>query len=215
MKRTRIITIIAAIAIVVSIASVFAYYTTTADLLNTFTVGEVAIDLTEPLYDAEDSSKRSSLEPDSDITKDPIVTNEGVNDAFIFIEIVIPRENVMTANRSTGAKIDARLQELFTFSINNEWKQIESDGEGKYVFAYVGKDNSLSALKPGEMTTALFRDNKIHLINIVEGQGIQERQLNIPVTAYAIQSSDITEQDSDDPHTVWNILSNQKGGNTR
>lgn len=211
MKR-RIRIIIVAVAFIISIASVYAYYTASDNLLNTFTIGEVAIDLTEPQYDAEDSSKRSSLEPDSDITKDPMVTNEGANDAFIFIEVNIPRETVMTANRSTGAKIGARLQELFTFAVNNEWKQISTDSKGKYVFAYIGKDNKLSALKPGETTTVLFKNSKIHLINIIEGQDLQERQFNIPVTAYAIQSNDITGQDSSDPITVWNILSNQKGG---
>lgn len=212
MRRKKLITIIAALSVAISIASVYAYYTSTARLLNTFIVGNIDIELAEPLYDAENSNLRSAVAPDADITKDPVVTNEGTNDAFIFLEVCIPIETVMTANRSTGAKIPASQQELFTFNINNEWKQVSTDNEGRYVFAYVGDSNKLAALKPGETTTVLFKDNKVHLINIVEGQGIKEKQFNIPVTAYAIQADDITETDSDDPITVWNVLDNQKGG---
>ena len=212
-NKCKLIIILCA-SLIISVSSVFAYYTSTDRQINTFTVGSVDIELTEPLYDAESSEMRSALEPDSDVTKDPQVTNVGTNDAYVFIEVDIPRKDVITANKITGAKIDSRLQDLFTFNVGEDWVLVESDitnDSSKYVYGYV-TNNALIKLEPNETTTVLFDDGKVHLINIVEGQGLEEKTFNIPINAYAIQTEDITADDLSDPLAVWNILSNQKGG---
>ena len=139
-------------ALICSAGTVFAYYTSTDRLLNTFVVGDIDIELSEPLYDTKDASDRSALEPDSDITKDPQVTNIGTNDAYIFIEVNIPREDVITANRTTGAKIESSLQDLFVFNEGDGWQLISSDVFGdhsSYVYAYIEDSNHLCKLKPG------------------------------------------------------------------
>lgn len=208
------LTVILCVSLIVSVSSVFAYYTSTDRQINTFTVGSVDIELTEPLYDAESSEMRSALEPDSDVIKDPQVTNVGTNDAYVFIEVEIPRKDVITASRITGAKIDSRLQDLFAFNVSEDWMLVESDitnNSSKYVYGYA-TNNTLIKLEPNETTTVLFDDGKVHLINIVEGQGLEEKTFNIPIKAYAIQTEDITADDLSYPLAVWNILSNQKGG---
>lgn len=212
-NKCKLIIILCA-SLIISVSSVFAYYTSTDRQINTLTVGSVDIELTEPLYDAESSEMRSALEPDNDVTKDPQVINVGTNDAYVFIEVDIPRKDVITANRITGAKIDSRLQDLFTFSVSENWSLIASnitDSSSRYVYGYA-TNNSLIKLEPNETTPVLFEDGKIHLINIVEGQGLEEKVLNIPIKAYAIQTEDITANGLNDPLAVWNILSNQKGG---
>ena len=214
-RKRKALVILLVVALICSAGSVYAYYTSTDRLLNTFVVGDIDIELSEPLYEAEDASDRSALEPDSDIIKDPQVTNVGTNDAYIFIEVNIPREDVMTANRTSGAKITSRVQDLFDFSVSDGWQLVSSDVSGNhssYVYAYTEDSNHLCKLKPGETTTVLFKNNKIHLINIVEGQGIQEKQFNIPIIAYAIQAENITASDTDDPSEVWTVICNQKGG---
>ena len=83
-KITAIFLCVALVAIAIVGASL-AYFTDTKTATNTFTVGNVKIDLTEPSWNANDAH---SLMPGATFEKDPTITvAQGSQDAYVFLEI--------------------------------------------------------------------------------------------------------------------------------
>lgn len=162
-----------------SIGGVSAYLTDFDKADNQFTVGRVSIDLEEPGFKQEEQEK---IEPGKNIKKDPQIRNTGVNDAFVYLEVTIPMANVETASED-GVRLEAKNQELFSFQTSAEWTKLSDRKVGDnqiYVYAY----NQI--LKPEQTTDALF--DSVKFLNIIEGQ-IDRQKLNLPVRAYAIQTS--------------------------
>ena len=177
--KKKTLNIIAATAIVGALAAggTMAYLTDHAETTNEFTVGKVDIDLTEPNWRPDENKK---IEPSQVITKDPKITNNGINDAFVYLEVSIPVANVTTAN-ADGTRIEAKETELFSFAAKNDWTRIDKRKVGKsqvYTYSY----NKI--LKKGE-TTTLF--DTVTFANVIEGQ-LDTQNLQIPVRAYAIQT---------------------------
>lgn len=155
-----------------------AYLTDYDETVNEFTVGKVDIQLEEPNWNPDDTTK---IEPTQQIPKDPQVKNIGVNDAFVYLEVSIPMADVVTAD-AAGNRVESKNTELFTFKKKTDWTQLEEKNVGTdkvYTFAYN------RVLKPEETSTTLF--DTVTFANIVEGQ-LDTRQLEIPVRAYAIQT---------------------------
>lgn len=155
-----------------------AYLTDYDKTVNEFTVGKVDIELQEPNWKPEENTK---VEPSQQIRKDPQIKNIGVNDAFVYLEVSIPTEDVITAD-AAGNRIDKKNTELFTFTKKADWTQIEAKTSGKnrvYTFAYN------KVLKSGQTSSTLF--DTVTFANIIEGQ-LDTQQFTIPVRAYAIQT---------------------------
>lgn len=118
-KKRLILTSAAVLMIVAAaVGGMLAYLTDTDSVTNTFTVGEVNIDLTEPGYS---SQKAQDIVPNQTIKKDPTVTNIGENDAIVFLKVTVPVQNVATAELNgtltepkTGDQLTKKNQELFT-----------------------------------------------------------------------------------------------------
>lgn len=164
---------------VLLVGSSVAYLTDYDSAKNEFTVGKVDIDLKEPDWVPEDHTK---IEPGDDIKKNPQIKNNGVNDAFVYLQVSIPKDTVITSD-AQGNRLASANQQLFTFESNTGWTRIsleESENSAIYTYSYD------QILKPGETTSALF--DKVHFINLIEGQ-LDEQSLSIPVRAYAIQSA--------------------------
>ena len=120
------------------------------------------------------------------IKKDPFIKNRGINEAFVYLEVSVPVRNVITAAQD-GTRNALAKTELFSYTKNKEWTQLERKAIGQnmvYTYAY----NHI--LKPGEKTTTLF--NTVTFANIIEGQ-LDTQQLDMPVRAYAIQSTNTGE----------------------
>ena len=99
----------------------FAYFTDADSAVNTFTVGSVKIDLQEPGFNEDEGI---NITPGKTVEKDPQILNTGNNDAFVYMQIGIPTANVVTADES-GAKKAAASAELFSFTLNNGWTQVD------------------------------------------------------------------------------------------
>lgn len=169
----------AGILCLASIGGVSAYLTDFDKAENQFTVGRVSVDLEEPGFKPEEQTK---IEPGKDIKKDPQIKNTGVNDAFVYLEVTIPMADVETTAED-GTRQESKSQELFSFRPSQSWTELSARKSGDnqiYVYAY----NEI--LKPDQTTAPLFESVKF--LNIIEGQ-IDGQQLNIPVRAYAIQTS--------------------------
>ena len=181
MKNRKMVKGIALAAMVAALAAggTAAYLTDFETATNSFTIGKVDIELDEPNWKPDDNTK---LVPTQVIKKDPYVKNKGINEAFVYLEVSVPVRNVITAAQD-GTRNPLRKTELFTYSRNKEWTQLERKEVGQnmvYTYAY----NHI--LKPGQKTTTLF--DTVKFANIIEGQ-LDTQQIDMPVRAYAIQST--------------------------
>lgn len=192
----------------VAVGGTMAYLTDNEGTTNTFTVGEVAVDLIEPNYPGNEDPTVKDLVPNEEVKKDPQVQNTGVNDAIVFVTVEVPVANV-TVVQSDGTKGAKENTELFWFkdesdtqgtfanNFSDKWMELTAKGEkdmatgatNKYVFAYktaVGKDTT---------TEALF--DKVQLKNIIEQEVTPGAAQNIVVNTYAIQASEVLEGETD------------------
>lgn len=210
------------LAAVTSVSSVMAYFTDTDEKVNHFTVGRVEIELQEPEWDKNPDEndngvpdEAENMTPMKTVTKDPKVKNTGDNDAFIFLTVEKPCRDVITVNPD-GTRNPSGMTELYTYEKNKNWIYLGSclvkDGAGKqtgkkYLYAYGEESGECTAVKPGETTSTLF--DAITLVNLMEGQGVENKAYDIPVQAYAIQTSDL-EGGTKDARQIWQIITNQK-----
>lgn len=212
-----------------------AYLTDNEGATNTFTVGEVKVDLTEPGYPGNDSEEVKNLVPNKEVTKDPKVTNTGTNDAIMFMTVEVPVKNVtvVAADGTKGAQSPTELfwfkkksdkQGTFANNFNTaDWFQLtEKEAHGAkdgdtttYVFAYK------TAVAKDTPTSTLF--DKVQLKNIIENEVATGAAQDIKVKTYAIQASEVLEGDTDLTDTldtttlgkIYDIYVNQSGKDTK
>lgn len=209
-KKLAKATAVCALAGVMLIGGAMAYFTDTDTATNEFTVGKVSIDLKEPGW-----TPPTDITPNQEITKDPQITNDGKNSAFVFLQVKVPTKSVITANED-GTKIPAdpaRPNELFTYQVKEGWTEIGTaaddtiDGQTYKVHTYVwGSAEACTALAKTATTGTLF--DSIKFINVIEGEGLEETQLDVIVDAYGIQTTDING-DKTAPLDVWAVLQKQ------
>ena len=193
-------------------ASVYAYYTDYHQTNNAFTVGKVKIELQEPLYNLpENEEKRDEMAAGDSFVKDPAVTNTGSSDCYVFVELEIPRSNRLFIDEN-GQRLPEEYRDIFEFEFNKQWEMLKSDvnnSTSKYILAYA-QDKNMTALPKGAKTETVFKNNKVALANIIE---IADKEtLNIPVKAYAIQTTDLIGTDgkgTDNPEQIFNLIKNQ------
>ena len=97
------------------------------------------------------------------------------------------------------------MQDLFTYSVNADWKEVKketTDGSTIYTYGYVGSDGNMKPLEKAATTTPVF--SSVQLINIVEGT-LADTDLEIKVDAKAIQSDDIG---ASSPEEVLKMIDN-------
>lgn len=148
MSRKKLATIVmalslAAVALVGTTLAFFKDKTETA--VNTFTVGNVKIDLLEPDWNPEEGK---GLVPGATVKKDPFITNTGASDGFVMIHI-------------TGA--DAMNAVGFSAEYNTaDWILVDEEGnaraarkEGQLEDGYYAYKKVLTA---GDSTERLFTE---------------------------------------------------------
>lgn len=180
-KKVKTMLLAGSLAALLTIGGSVAYLTDVERTTNKFQVGKVDIELSEPNWNEDDNQQ---IEPTQVIKKDPMVTNIGVNDAYVYLEVEVPMAEVITAaengiREANGAKV---YQELFTFESNNNWTLISKNELNNYMVYTYSYDKILSA---GDATNTLF--DTVTFANVVEGQ-IDENKYEIPVHAFAIQT---------------------------
>lgn len=89
MTKKKIVSLcLAAVLVVMAIAgATVAYFTDTDTKDNTFTVGNVKIDLTEPNWEGSGKEDAPEVYPGEPLAKDPTVTNVGNNPCFVRISV--------------------------------------------------------------------------------------------------------------------------------
>ena len=108
-------------------------------------LGNVTIELLEEEYDKVPEEERHNITPDKVFTKDPIVRNVGTNDAFVFLEVSVPKANVRTAS-ADGTAQPAAVQELFSYGISEGWTKVTEEtsasDKNTYVYALIRKQHA-------------------------------------------------------------------------
>ena len=190
-----------ALIALMAIGSTFAYFVDRDSVTNSFTVGDVEISVSEPNWDPDEGT---DITPNKVTKKDPKITNEGANDAFVFMRVTVPRATVKTANDDGTLNAKAN-QDLFTFTSNSGWKLIKSSNgslSSEYVYAYAA--DKMTVLAPGQTTATLF--DTVKFINIIEEQ-LDGQDLDILIDTMGIQTADLG---TENPEEIYNIILNQQ-----
>lgn len=87
MKKKLVSLFLVVALIAIAAVGTLAYFTDTKTATNTFTVGDVEIELTEPKWDATGSKEAPEVYPGEALAKDPTVTNIGANPCFVRISV--------------------------------------------------------------------------------------------------------------------------------
>lgn len=116
MKRKNLISVVVTLALTASVmvGATLAYLTDKTDTVtNTFTIGNVSIDLKEPDWDPDTSGK--DLVPGAEVAKNPMITNVGASEGYMMMEI-------------TG--MDAMAAKGFSAEYDRSaWVKVNSDGK--------------------------------------------------------------------------------------
>lgn len=236
-KNIKPVLIAGAAVTCLGIAGVSAYFTDTAKITNTFTVGKVDIEAEEPSWDPENPPE--DIVPNQEFHKDPKISNVGANPAYVFMQVKIPTANVKVAN-ADGTVGEALLTELFTMQgrdtdnwceIGSAFDYTDEDNHTFKVYTFAYGPNAAQAPTVLEIndnvdgsgndeTPPLF--TSVRFANVTEGQDlgvIETNTLNVDVISYAIQTSWLsdTENDAADDHgeeklsatQVWQIFAKQ------
>ena len=195
------------LAAAMGLAGLSAFFTDHKTATNTFTVGSVKQEITEPSWTPDDPG-HNDITPGSEFEKDPTVTNVGENNQYVFVTVEVPYKNIATVNED-GTKNEAADTELFTYTVNEGWTEL---GEGKKDATegtvthtyYYGKDNALTALEK-DQEAVLF--NKIKFVNVVEDESLNQSTQNVVVNSYGIQTTNLGDDTT--PSAVWAIVQNQ------
>ena len=141
----------------------------TAPVVNTFTYGDINIELTE----TKPENKQAKIIPGVDIEKDPKVTVEGGSeDCWLFVKV-----------EKTGTFVDGKV----TYSIDNGWTQLTG---------VTGVEN-VYYREVGAVTTDtdyyVLKDNKVYVKDTLTKEDIKNitTQPKLTFTAYAVQKDGI------------------------
>lgn len=226
-KKLRTTVIASALVGCLAIGGISAYFTDGDTVTNSFTVGKVEIELQEPNWNEEDAK---DITPGKEMKKDPQVENTGINEAYVFLEVKLPKATVTTADENGNAEAEA-YQELFKYNVNEGWIEltgkVDNSEEGfvTKVFAYAASEDEMTAVEAGQTTAKLF--DYVKLINLIEGN-LEDADLAIDVTAYAIQTANLTDATGNpdltdgeanttitDANAIWDIVVNANPATTK
>lgn len=215
-KKMKKAVLLVGTTLLLGVTGIGAYFTATDTVTNIFNIEKVDVQLTEPTYvDGQD------VAPNKTITKDPTVTNIGTADAFVFLSVKVPYKNIITAN-ADGTRNAATNVELFAWNydpstteaeltagdaaanmvkglgngaVNVGWTLVKTndlttEGVVEYIYAY-GSDTEMTTLVPTASTSALF--DSVTMCNAIDGQGLENTDVEITYDVYAIQASDLGE----------------------
>ena len=170
--KKRSVALLCAVMMIVGIAAggTIAWLTDhTAEVKNTFTVGNIDIDLTETTTDYK-------MTPGKTIAKDPKVTVEAGSEAsYVFVKV----------DEST----DPKLSDYISYTIDADWKRVDGTENVYYrEVAATEADVSFDVLDGNEVTVkdTVTKD----MMDALEAKG-EDYRPTLTFTAYAIQSADL------------------------
>lgn len=199
MKKTLTIALAFVLVIAISVAGTFAYLTSSASVKNTFTVGNVKIDLNETDVDKDNSTKNNAytLIPGSSYTKDPTVTVDKDSEDC-YLRMIVTISNYDKFLNAFGK--DAKPQDAVTGWNQSVWPCVKMNVEGTTCtleFRYNG------IAEAGFMST-LFTEVVIPgTVTETQLEALDNTEVNI--VAHAIQAENFN-----DAEAAWAAFDAQK-----
>lgn len=180
MKKKILAIALAVCMLTTAVIGTLAYFTDKETATNTFTVGNVQIQLTEPAWTAEGGGAAQAAEayPGEALAKDPTVENTGANPCMVLVKVVWP--NLGDGN----GKVAFRNSQYAIGAANTGWTYAGVDTAGASYFYY---NKPLAA---GETTDAPAFSSIViptELSNDTSGTP----SYDVVVTAYAVQAQGI------------------------
>lgn len=186
-SKALLLALCAVLLVAVSVLGTMAYLTSKTQVItNTFTVGDINIELTE----TKPESKQAKIIPGVDIEKGPKVTVKKDSEAcWLFVEV--KKEGTFVANE-------------VTYSIADGW----TTGDGTKIPANVYY-RAVDAVKK-DTDFAVLKDNKIYVSEELSKSDIQSitTQPKLTFTAYAVQKEGI-----DTAAAAWEKVNTTSGSN--
>lgn len=170
-KKILSICLVAVMAVMAIAGASLAYFTAEDTATNVFTVGNVAIDLTEPNWYETGKVEAEDVYPGEPLAKDPTVTNTGKNPCFVRISVTgwDSLKNAKLSDQDITYRTDYVDEKL-----GENWVK-HTDGYFYYT----------KVLAVDETTDALF-DQIVIPTDVTNGDAATEYKLD--VKAYAVQA---------------------------
>lgn len=182
-KKIISLCLVAALAVVAIAGASLAYFTDKDAKTNTFTLGNVDIELNE-----ENWAAPTAAVPDVEYAKDPVVTNIGENDAWIRVDVTLSDAEAFTAAAEKHNITD--LATIFADHDEEKWTlagtPVYDDEANTLTYSYYYN----TVLAVGESTEALFTSVTIPAEFDNEDMKEIRADFTIDVTAHAIQTAD-------------------------
>lgn len=154
--KKKLVATLASVCLVAAlgVGATLAYYTSTTEAaVNTFTVGDVDIKVTEPEWDPEDGK---DLVPGAEVAKNPMITNTGASDGYMMLQVDGMAE--MTEQGFIAMYNGVAGYNSADWTLVDEFgNELESDGTVLVDGYYVYKEKVTS----GNSTTPLFTSVKL------------------------------------------------------
>ena len=167
MKNFKKILALAAVVVVtaaIAIVGTLAYLTDRDSKVNTFVVGDVAIELTEEF------EQGTTLTPGVNIEKKPVITNTGKNDAWVWLTFSIPSA---LDNFVEGTEVGSNENVI-------HWNPLGATTEGYVTEARVDKAVNDGNLPAGTTAADILANNKTWNVfnSLGEGKNAYQEEIN-------------------------------------
>ena len=213
LSKTIITAILIGAALGISAGALSAYMASSETATNTFTAGEVKIDLREPSWKPEDGKH---LVAKQTVLKDPKIRNTGKNPAYVFMTVQVPVRTLTLYNNAGRKEEYSETTELFDLkkNVNGNYETLSDTNSGNWVLLkdrsnYGTKDESFTTyvyayrvpVSPSATSDALF--DAVQLKNVIEGYSEMSKistkdEYPITINGYAIQATDVIGADGSD-----------------
>ena len=173
-----------------AVGSTMAFITDTDSKTNKFSFGNVEVTITEPNWVPANGL---NVVPGQTIAKDPLLTNTGSTNAYVFLEVAIPCVN---------------NKPVMVYTVNSGWALVNSDActYGQMINTYVyGTTTTATVLAPNASTPTLFDSVTINTLANYEVQQFTG-DFDVNVYGYGTQADGINTESghSSDPNTLLN-----------
>lgn len=182
-KKIISLCLVAALAVVAIAGTSLAYFTDKDAKTNTFTLGNVDIELNE-----ENWAAPTAAVPDVEYAKDPVVENIGENDAWIRVDVTLSDAAAFTAAAERHQITD--LATIFAGHDETKWtlagEPVYNNENDTLTYSYYYN----TVLAVDESTVPLF--TSVTIPAVFDNDDMKEigADFTIDVTAHAIQTAD-------------------------
>lgn len=189
-KKALLLSLCAVMLVTASVLGTMAYLTSTDEVVNTFTVGNVVITLDEtdvdnstPGDNDRDQANRYKLMPGHTYQKDPIIhVDADSEDCYLFVKV---------DNQITDIEAEETVAQQMT---EKGWTAVEG-ADGVYVYT----QNDVLAVVKGGADVTVF--NNFTIIGEVNNEDLAKyADKKITVTAYAIQADGFKDKTASE---IW------------